>query len=193
MNARVVTSLFDSAAGAGTAPSLLKVVGVYADLPAHMLGTNVLCNVARNCSAFCKLDTAWWSYEALASASVREAAARAAAEADMVWCSTHACEALPDQVTSWVEAWLPHQQESAGALVALLRCPRDYQVEKSPSRAYLSEAAQSAGMELFVQRFDCDCRQSLHFPHRASFLLENPSVVEEWPNSHQIRGWGINE
>ena len=129
----------------------------------------------------------------LTTATVRETAARVAAEADMIWCSTHACEALPDPVTSWVEAWLPDQQESNTALVALLRCPRDYRVEKSPSRAYLSQAAQSAAMELFVQRFHCDCRRSLNFPRHASFLPENPSVIEEWPNGHQIRGWGINE
>jgi len=193
MNARVVASLFDSAAGAGTAASPLKIVGVYADLPAHVLATSVLRNVARNCSTVCNLTSVWWSFDMLTSVSVRETASRVAAEADMIWCSTHACEALPDRVTSWMEAWLPHQQASDGALVALLRCPRDYQVEKSPSRAYLIQAAQSAGMELFVQRFDCDCRQSFHFPHRASFLTENPWVIAEWPNSHQIRGWGINE
>lgn len=192
MNSRFIASCLDSADMTETCPAL-KVVGVYSDLPAYMLATNVLCNVARNCSAVCKLDAAWWSYEALTSASVRETAVRAAADADMIWCSTHACEALPDGVTSWMEAWLPHQQASDGALVALLRCPLDYQVEKSPSRAHLIQAAQSAGMELFVQRFNCDCRQSLHFSHRASFLPENLSVVEEWPHSHQIRGWGINE
>jgi hypothetical protein len=171
----------------------LSIVGVYSDLPAYMLATNVLCNVARNCSAVCKLDAAWWSYEALASASEREGAARAAAEADMIWCSTHACEALPERVTKWVEAWLPQQQESNNALVALLRCPRDYQFEKSPSRAYLIQAAQSTSLQLFVRRFNCDCRQSLRFPHRASSLPDNLPVVEKWPNSHQIRGWGINE
>ncbi len=192
MNLSFLLSHLDSPDIAETAPSL-RIVGVYSDLSAYMLATNVLCNVARNCSSVCKLDAAWWSYEALTSASVRETAVRAAADADMIWCSTHACEALPDGVTSWMEAWLPHQQASDSALVALLRCPRDYQVEKSPSRAYLIQAAQSAGMELFVHRFDCDCRQSLNFPHRALFLTGNPSVIEKLPNSHQIRGWGINE
>lgn len=191
MNARFIASRLDSADMAEACPAL-KVVGVYADLPAHVLAKNVLRNVARNSSAVCKLDTVWWSFDTLASADVREAAARAAAEADMIWCSTHACEALPEKVRAWVDAWSEFKTESDAALVALLRCPSNYKVEQSPSRAYLSQVAQAVGMELFVQRFDCACGASLNRP--PSVQLQIRTRIDEYhPDWQQIRHWGINE
>lgn len=191
MNARFIMSRFDTAGMAETCPAL-KVVGVYADLPAHMLATSLLRNVARNCSTVCKLDSVWWSFDTLASASVRETAARAAAEADMIWCSTHACEALPEKVRAWVDAWSESRNESDAALVALLRCPPKYRVEHSPARAYLSQAAQAVGMELFVQRFDCACSASLNPPPSVPLQIRN-QIDEYHPDWQQIRHWGINE
>ena len=184
MNALSLVSRFDAADMAETYPAL-KVVGVYADLPAHMLAACLLRNVARNCSTVCKLDSVWWSFDTLESASVREAAARAAAEADMIWCSTHACEALPERVRAWVDAWSEFKGESDAALVALLRCPPNYKVEHSPARAYLSQAAQAVGMELFVHRFDCACGASLN-PLPAVPLQIHP----DWQQFHH---GGINE
>ena len=188
---KVITPDFGAALIEQTRPAL-KVVGVYADLPAHMLATSLLRNVARNCSTVCEIDSVWWSFDTLASARVRETAARAAAEADMIWCSIHACEALPEKVRAWVDAWSEFKGESDTALVALLRCPPNYKVEHSPARAYLSQAAQAAGMELFVQRFDCACSPSLNPP--SSVRLETRNRIEEYhPDWQQVRHWGINE
>lgn len=185
---KVITPDFGTAPLAQSCPAL-KVVGVYADLPAHVLATSLLRNVARNCSTVCKLDSAWWSFDMLTSASVREAAMRAAAGADMIWCSTHACEALPERVRAWVDAWTESRDESDAALVALLRCPSNYKVEHSPAQAYLSQAAEAAGIDLFVQRFDCACSASLNSP--SSVRLQ---IIDEYDSeSQQVRHWGINE
>ena len=191
MNARVIRSRIDAAALAERCPAL-KVVGVYADLPAHVLATNVLRNIARNCAGLCELDTVCWSFDTLASASVREAAARAAAEADMIWCSTHACEALPEKVRAWVDAWSEFRTESDAALVALLRCPPNYKIEHSPARAYLSQAAQAVGMELFVQRFDCVYSESPDLPPSMPLQMSN-RINEYHPDWQHVRHWGINE
>lgn len=180
--------------GARAAPerdSPLKIVGVYADQPSHTLAMSVLRNTARHCSAVCKLHSDWWSFDMLEAASEREAAGCAAADADMIWCSTHACEGLPEAVQMWTDSWSAFHAESERALVALLRCPAGYVVEQSPSRAYLCRLARTAGLELFVQRFDCDCRASVE-------TRSQPPLRHDWfplPSAPE-RGhshWGINE
>ena len=191
MNARFLTPRLAVAADVQkSAP--LKVAGIYADLPAHALAMRVLGDVSRQCSAVCEINAVWWSFDTLKSADAHEAAARAASEADMIWCSTHACEALPHAVRAWLDESSEHRHESDAALVALLRCPHGYKIEQSPARIYLSKTAQAAGMELFVQRFDCACRGLLNPP--PSVLLHIRSLIDEHhPDWHQLRHWGINE
>jgi hypothetical protein len=190
MNARPLARRLEVVADDHQA-SPIKVVGVYADLPSHLLAMGVFRNIARQCSAACEFNESWWSFDMLASASMRSTAVGLAAESDMIWCSTHACKALPKPITEWVEAWLPRRSEPAGALVVLLRCPSNYKVEQSPSRAYLEQLARAAAMELFVQRFDCACGVSLN---QAAVPLQIRKQIDEYhPDWKQIRHWGINE
>jgi hypothetical protein len=180
--------------GARAAPekdSPLKIVGLHADLPSHTLAMTVLRNVSRHSSGVCKLHSDWWSFDMLQAASEREAAARAAAEADMIWCAAPACEALPEAVTTWRDSWLACRNESECALVALLRCPAGYVIERSPSRAYLCRLARATGLELFVQRFECDCRASVEARSQPS-MRSDWFPIESRPERGHIR-WGINE
>ncbi len=187
---RFITSHF----GARASPesdSPLKIVGVYADQQLHALAMSVLHSTARHCSAVCKLHSDWWSFDMLEAASEREAAADAAAHADMIWCAANACEVLPASVTTWAERWSARRDETDGAVVALLRCPAGYTVEQSPPRVCLCRFAQAAGLEFFTQRFDCDCGRLARTP--SPFALLNgwfplPSEPERG-HSH----WGINE
>ncbi len=187
---RFITSHF----GARAAPekdSPLKIVGVYADQPSHTLAMSVLRNTARHCSVVCKLHSDWWSFDMLQAASEREAAAHAAADADMIWCATNACKVLPASVRAWTDSWSARHGKADGALVALLRCPAGYAVEQSPPRVYLCRFAQAAGLEFFAQRFEWDCGRPAQTP--SPFALLNgwfplPSDPERG-HSH----WGINE
>lgn len=187
---RFVTEHF----GAHAAPendSPLKIVGVYADQPSHALAMGVLRNTARHCSGVCRFHSDWWSFDMLQAAVEREAAACAAAHADMIWCATNACEVLPASVTAWTDSWSTHRGESGCALVALLCCPAGYTVEQSPPRTFLCRLARAAGLEFFAQRFECDC----HGPAQTPSPLV---VVNDWfpvrtePERGHIR-WGINE
>lgn len=180
--------------GARAAPerdSPLTIVGAYADQPSHTLAMEVLRNTARHCSSVCKLHSDWWSFDMLEAASEREAAARAAARADMIWCSTPAREALPEAVTTWTDSWLACRNESECALVALLRCPAGYVIEQSPSRTYLCRLARAASLELFVQRFDCDCRAPIEVPSQPPLRHDWFPLPSEPERGHSH--WGINE
>jgi len=180
--------------GARAAPendSPLKIVCLHADAPSHTLAMTVLRNVSRHCSAICKLHSDWWSFDMLQAAGEREAAARAAADADMIWCSTDACAGLPEAVRTWTGSWSACHAQSERALVALLRCPAGYVIERSPARAHLCRLARAAGLELFVQRFDSDCRDPLDVPAQ-------PPLSPDWfplpgEPEHGHSHWGINE
>ena len=173
----------------------LKIAGLYADASSQTAAMGLLHDVARNCSALCKLRSDWWSFDALQAAQEREAAARVAADADMIWCAANACENLPECARMWANSWTACRTCRKGsecALVALLRCPAGYIVERSPSWMFLSRMASAAGMELFVQRVDCDCHAS------ASALSQLPLhndwfPLESRPDRNQVRWYGINE
>lgn len=167
----------------------LKVVGVYADLPAHVLGMRILRNVAGQCSPVCAINAAWWSFDTLKSADVHETAAR---DADMIWCSAHACEALPHAVRAFLDESAENQLESAAALVALLRCPHGYKIEESPARIYLSKTAQASGMELFVHAFDCGCNDVGSLEAAAKRPPFDLNALHQM-DSDQPRNWRIND
>jgi len=126
--------------------------------------------------------------------SARAAAVQAAAKADIIWCSTCACEPLPEMVENWIDGWQTGKRETDAALVAHLRFPSPCDFDRLPARNTLCIAAQMAGMEFFERRMDCGCR---HFPaidattssRKLRRGFQNPATED----NNQIRGWGINE
>jgi hypothetical protein len=192
---RFITSRLGTRAALAAHDPPLKIAGLYADLPSQAMAMGMLRDVARNCSAVCKLHSDWWSFDVLQAAHEREAAARVAADADMIWCAANACESLPESARMWANSWSAGRtcrNESECALVALLRCPAEYVMERSPSWTFLSRLARSAGMELFVQRVDCDCHASV--ATRSQPLLQNDWFpLENRPDRAQVRWYGINE
>lgn len=172
----------------------LKIAGLYADARSQTVAMGLLHNIARNCSSLCKLRSDWWSFDALQVTNEREAAARTAADADMIWCAADACESLPEAAKLWANLWSECRRCKATdcALVALLRCPAGYIVERSPSWTFLSRMARGAGMDLFVQPVDCDC-------HASASVLSQPRLHNNWfspesrPERNQVRWYGINE
>ena len=193
MNLRFISSRFDAAASAN-ALSPLKIVGLYADLPAYLLAMRVLHNVGEECSTDCKLSVVWWSFDTLSAEHGQTMGTDLANEADMVWCSTNACEALPESLKACVAAWASTRREAERALVALLRCPPDYKMEQSPARTYLGQLAEAAGIELFVQRFDCGCTNSAGpRPPTSKPPSAHETPFEERHPCQQFRHWGLNE
>jgi hypothetical protein len=148
----------------------LNIAAVYADQPTRSLATGVLRNLARNCAPVCEIHSEWWSFESLDAAAEREVAACAAADADMIWCATHACEGLPESVRTWAGLWSSYRGEGNRALVVLLRGPSAYRIEQSPSWTYLCWLAERAGTMLFAHRFECDCRRRAELPSPPSLM-----------------------
>ena len=191
---RFITSRLAARTAVATPEPPLKIAGLYADASSQTVAMGLLRDVAHNCSALCKLRSDWWSFDALQVTDEREAAARTAADADMIWCAANACESLPEAARLWANLWSECRQCKAAdcALVALLRCPAGYVVERSPSWMFLSRMAHTSGMELFVQRVDCDS-------HDSASILAQPRLRNDWfplenrRDRNQLRWYGINE
>lgn len=193
MNARWITSHFGQLSSDERSRPV-KVVGIYADVPARVQATRLFSNVARQCAPVCEFCSSWWSFDVLADSKLRKSAAQAAGVADMIWCSADACEAFPIAVRAWVDEWCPLKHGAESALVALLRCPFNYPVEQSPAGVSLSELARSTGMELFMETFDGTIQQPLGARTKPFMQAIRPPLgLRDWPNPSQPRWWGINE
>lgn len=179
------------AGAAAENPFPLNIVGLYADPLLHGLALSVLSGVARNCEAVCKLQSQWWGVDALRTPSEREAASRAATEADMIWWAIHADQELPEPAAVWADWLVAHQSKTEGALVALLSCPRDYVIRRSPSWHYLHQLARTAGMEFFFERFVQDQALLAKVPLPA--LQTNVWLPAEGDTGRGQTHWGINE
>ena len=167
----------------------VKVAGVYCDLSAYVAAAHQLQSLANRCNSICRFDSTWWSFESLAAPEMREAAAHAAAAANLVWCSACACEPLPDTVKAWLEDWSAQERKVDTALVAMLRCPLAGDFEHSPTRLCLCAVARASAMELFERKLVCDCPQQ----HSSLTKTEIPLQLVNQPEGQAHRGWGINE
>jgi len=170
----------------------IKVVGVYCDVSAYITSTQQLLAIASRSG--CSCQSTWWNLASLNDPETCHAAARAATEADVIWCAACACQPLPHAVRGWMQEWAAQQHKADATLVALLRCPLEGDVGTSPTRLCLCAAAREAGLEFCEQRVICNCgdcetdygRWESHQPELPRPI---PFSVEDRPTC----GWGINE
>jgi hypothetical protein len=67
----------------------------------------------------CEFSKEMWLLTELRTAQLRAIAAREAAAADLIIISVHHAEALPDEVTSWIELWLKQRSNRSAVLLGL--------------------------------------------------------------------------
>lgn len=140
-----------------------------------------------------ELRCSMWKFEILRSAKLREMAAVEATEADAIIIAAHGTSPLPDEVTSWVDAWIPLRGDHPAALIVLL--DRAFHRGDLPPAAYdyLRSVATAAKMD-FLPEITAFTRNE---PAASSFALQSeasaaPSgVFPRWTVSE--RHWGINE
>jgi len=80
---------------------------------------------------------------------LRERAAGAAAEADMVILSLHAASELPVQGQAWIEEWTVQRDHQKCALVALLSGVEGREAETQHLLAMLQRVARQAHLDFF--------------------------------------------
>ena len=98
-----------------------------------------------------EFEFGWWLFAGLGDPQKALAAARAAADADMIVFATHPEGDLPEPVKAWVEAWLAARGEREGALIGLVREADGTKSSASPKHAYLREIAHQAKLDFLSE------------------------------------------
>ena len=96
----------------------------------------------------------WWKFDHLRDTALREQAADAAAEANMIILSIHADNELPAAVKAWTETWLARKDHGKRALVTLIDGAQQQGQGFCPVQLYLQKVAHIGGMNFFSQPFD---------------------------------------
>ena len=96
----------------------------------------------------------WWKFDHLRDATLREQAAVAAADANMIILSLHADKDLPVAVKAWTETWLARKDHGKRALVTLIEGAHPRDQGFCPVQLYLQKVAHMGGMNFFSQPFD---------------------------------------
>jgi hypothetical protein len=96
----------------------------------------------------------WWKFDHLRDTTLREQAADAAAEANMIILSIHADKELPVAVKAWTETWLARKDHGKRALVTLIDGAQQQGQGFCPVQLYLQKVAHIGGMNFFSQPFD---------------------------------------
>ena len=92
----------------------------------------------------------WWNLSDLREPAVLAGAVSKAIRADMIVLAVQSSEGLPLPFYFWVNAWLPHRPNGAGALVALLGQPVPKTTESGRLKKFLRTVAKRARMDLIV-------------------------------------------
>jgi len=139
----------------------------------------------------------WWKFDHLADATLREQAADAAADANMIILCLHARKDLLPVHKLWIESWLPRRDGRKSALVALIGNGEERRADADTMLTYLRRTARLTSMDFFDHAFD------LKLPPRPAAVTVTPAappprvsgspahdlLYHQMPTPH----WGINE
>jgi len=174
-----------------------KVVIAYEDFEAGKHAKKTYDYLVGNLGWECQFTNQMWRFDVLSIPKLRELAAAAAAQADLIIISSHGSEELPEPVKAWIESWLG-QQGNGLALVALFDCPREESQKTRAVRAYLAGVASRGGLEFFGQPDDWPGRRNRGGPLLSQgnsdlggrTLSALAGVAQQGPGFPR---WGINE
>jgi len=126
-------------------PPALKVVIAHETHVAAVRAREISEQLAAKLNSSCDV----WSMASLIHLPLRQLAAAAASEADIVVIAARSPETLPSHVKDWIEDWLPRKKHGPTALVALFDAESEPPQESPSPDTYLGLIAKQGGMDFF--------------------------------------------
>jgi hypothetical protein len=176
-----------------TTPAL-KVVIAYETLDAALRAKEMSERLKAELNSSCEV----WSMESLAHLPLRQLAATAASEADIVVIAARNAQALPLHLKDWIEDWLVRKKPGPTALVALYdeeqEAPRETPQGSPSLGTYLDLIAERGGMDFFSNTGDgrlphFQNTKNIH-PHRAqnecAEAAQQDSLLRGWVSHHPV-------
>lgn len=96
----------------------------------------------------------WWRFRYLEDPDIAQAAAQAAAQADILLFSASGHHELPEEVRSWSELWIPMRAGREGVLLVLTEDTDDSELSASPLFQSLRNLARRASMDCLPRMTD---------------------------------------
>jgi hypothetical protein len=116
------------------------------------------------------LRATWWKISDLVEPGVLAGAVSTAIRAELIVVAIDAAEGLPLPFHVWIQNWLPHRQQSAGCLFALVGRSGPANAHSSRVREYLREVARMGRFEFLLdeRRLPAQPTAEPHHPARTS-------------------------
>ena len=137
----------------------------------------------------------WWKFGHLSNATLRQQAADAALDANMVILSLRVREEFPRAHKLWLEDWISRRHFRKAALVAILAGSNSSEREAGRMLAYLQNAARLARMDFFNHTFELPQppREMPVAQLAAQVPLATPFLQGLLQQRSPVSRWGINE
>ena len=135
--------------GKGGKDKQVSVVAASEDSTTGARADDFCASLARSLGTEYAFNKQSWPLTELRLPQLRAIAAEEAARADMVIVSVHHAEALPAELTNWIEQWVHHKHKRVRVLLALFDPIQ--QGVCATIRAYLADIAQQAHIDFLAQ------------------------------------------
>ena len=154
----------------------LTVVMAYDDLSTAKRAKETWDHLLHNLGEDYLLQLRLWKFEVLRVPELREAAARDAVSADLIFIAARETANLPAEVKEWIDLWL-RQKHNHPSAIAVSSDPA------GPCAAYLREVAQQAGMDFFAATTPSQSR-----PHPRRRDKQSMPATPRWSRCRFLRG-----
>lgn len=193
MNNATLTPQMDIA---GWDPKLpFDLVVAYEDVETRNRALHLYDHLAQQLLDDYDFQCSWWKFDHLTNTTLRQQAADAAVEANMVILSIRAHEELPRTHKLWLEDWISRRHHRKAALVVMIAGTSAPEREASTVLAYLQNAARLARMDFFTHAFELPLNPRetsvAAFPGQAP--ASTPLLQNLLQHRSPVLRWGINE
>jgi len=181
---------------AGWDPKLpFDLVVAYEDTETRSRALHLYDHLAQQLLDDYDFQCSWWKFDHLSNLTLRQQAADAAIEANMVIFSLRVREELPRAHTLWLEDWILRRHHRKAALVAIIAGVGGQEREAGHLLAYLQNAARLARMDFFNHTFELPQppREMPVVQLAAQVPVPTPFLQGLLQDRSPVSRWGINE
>ena len=171
------------------------LVVAYEDTDTHNRALHLYDNVARQLLDDYDFQCSWWKFDQLSDERLRQEAADAAADANMVILSIRAHTDLPLPHKLWLDDWISRRRSGKAALVVMIAGTSNPERDAAPVIAYLQNAARKGRMDFFTHAFEVPTQLRIVEREMRPVQKPIPAAILQGILHHSspVQRWGINE
>ncbi len=180
---RVIASRQDAGAIPSRKASTLNITVVYED-PSLQEWARGVCDRVTVLVGPEAVRCIWWNLGDLGEPAVLAGAVSTALRADIIIIAVHAAEGFPLPFYVWVDSWLPHRPQGAGALVGLVAFSECLSPPMDRAREYLQMVAREARIDFVFEERRSEPKTTDEDGSSSFSVTAEGDAVAALPSSH---------